>query len=220
MKEVTLLIPTRNEAPSLPKLFDEIDKLPFKPEVLVADYKSTDGTKEIALERGARLFCIAERGKGSAIREAITYIETPYIITIDADGTYPVSSCETLLSQLRVYDVVLGCRTWLEKGSMSSTNIFGNFCLSLMASILYGCRFLDFNSGMWGFNTEALKSLNLTSREFTIEADYLVNCCKKKLNIGIVKVRYSQRQHGSKSKLMVWDGFKIGWLLIRKRVGK
>ena len=56
MAKISIIIPTLNEASSLPGLLDVFKNQTRPPdEIIVADAGSTDGTVELALERGARL---------------------------------------------------------------------------------------------------------------------------------------------------------------------
>ena len=222
MPDITLILPTRNEVKTLGLVLDEVKLLPFPVNILVSDYLSTDGTRELAFERGVKLLVIKERGKGAAIREALKLVETPYVVTANSDHTYPTNAIITIYRFLRDYnyDVVIGERVLKEKDSMTNLNSLGNLGLSWIAACLYMKAPVDFNSGMWGFKTEILRSFDLTGEFFTIEADYFVNSVKHKCKTAKIPIAYRARPNGSKTKLRISDGFKIAGFLLSKRFSK
>ena len=160
-----------------------------------------------------------ERGKGNVIKELLKEVDTPYVIMVNSDFTYPVSYIAAIyqLLSLSRADIVIGFRNIKEKDSMTLTNSLGNWCLSLLASVLYGKRVYDVCTGMWGFRTERLKRFNLTSKGFTLEADLFINTMRGGCKIEQIPIAYRKRLDGSKAKLKILDGFKIGWFLIRRR---
>src|SRR5260370_21499893 len=86
--EVSVVIPCLNEANSLAYCVDKAVKA-FQVaglcgEVVVADNGSTDGSIEIAEERGARVIRVAERGYGAAFGAGIGGARGPLIILGDA----------------------------------------------------------------------------------------------------------------------------------------
>lgn len=81
---LTIVIPTKNEEVHLPRLLASIKKQTLKPsEVIVADAQSTDATREVAREFGAR---VVEGGKISFGRNAgARASQTDFILFLDAD---------------------------------------------------------------------------------------------------------------------------------------
>jgi len=216
--DVSIILPTRNEAQTVGRLLDEIKELPFDKEVLVVDYRSTDGTREIVLEKGVTLIDEEEQGKGTALIRGFKEASGKYVIVLDADGTYLAGDIEKILEPLRGgYGAVLGWRRHREKGAMFWGHRLGNYALSFLASILYLHRVRDINTGMKGFRKYTLSQLTLTSKDFTIEADIFINLVKGEHPIKETPIRYKSREKGSLPKLSIWDGFKIGLFLVRRR---
>src|ERR1700694_3703748 len=87
--DVSVVIPCLNEANSLAycvdKAMEAFRKAGLVGEVIVADNGSTDGSIQIAEDRGARVLRVTERGYGAALRAGITAARGPYIIMGDAD---------------------------------------------------------------------------------------------------------------------------------------
>ena len=83
-QKLTIVIPTKNEEVLLPKLLESIRKQTLQPaEIIVADAQSTDRTRHIAKEFGAR---VVEGGMPGVARNAgAKDAKTELILFLDAD---------------------------------------------------------------------------------------------------------------------------------------
>ena len=101
--DVCVLIPTYDEAATIGEVVAGFREQGFD-EVLVIDGHSTDGTRAIAREHGARVVEQSGRGrgrgKGQAVREGIDLVERPYVLMVDGDGTYRPEDAGRLLEPL------------------------------------------------------------------------------------------------------------------------
>ena len=79
---ITLLIIARNEAEQIGACLDSV---PFAAEKIVVDSGSTDGTREIAIEHGARVVEQAWLGFGPQRNFATTQSSHDWILALDAD---------------------------------------------------------------------------------------------------------------------------------------
>jgi hypothetical protein len=84
----TVVLPTLNEAETLPKVVEELRAAGYD-KILVVDGGSTDGTLEKAKELGVAAVMQIGKGKGMALRTALMYVDTPYVAVMDADYSYP-----------------------------------------------------------------------------------------------------------------------------------
>ena len=84
-----------------------------------------------------------------------------------------------------------------------------------MASILYGRRVSDVCTGMWGFRTESVRSLDLKSVGFTLEAEIYAKAVKQGYEIEELPVYYRRRV--GRAKLRAVDGLKILWFLVKSK---
>ncbi len=90
-KLVTVIIPTLNEVEGIGLVLNELIGVGVsRDRVLVVDGGSTDGTVRVAEERGVRVIRqLGRGGKADAIKTALRYVETPYMLVMDGDYTYP-----------------------------------------------------------------------------------------------------------------------------------
>ncbi len=224
VKEISIILPALNEEKTIGRVIDEIPKEAmesngYRVEIVVVDNNSTDRTREIAEEKGAKVIVEPVKGKGRAVRTAFELVDGDFIFVLDADYTYPATYITQMLDMLQEgYDVVLGSRLkgQREQGAMSMFSLVGNHILSFMASILYGTRISDLCTGCWAFSGAVIEGLKLDATGFELEADMFAEITKKGYRIAEVPIIYRRRPSPSKLR-SVKAGFRIGRTLIKKR---
>ena len=216
MKDITIVLPTFEEVESVGKVIDDIRNFMPDCRILVAYNPSDDGTADILREKKVEWVTEVKKGKGYNVRNAFRFINSEYIVMIDADYTYPVSYIPALLDGIE--DVALGYRECRDHNAMTFVNFFGNRMLSLMASVLFRRKVRDVCTGMWAFRKGALDKFELESGGFMLEADLFVNSVRNKCKIKQIPIVYRARLDNSMAKLRITDGFKIGLFLIKKRM--
>jgi dolichol-phosphate mannosyltransferase len=221
---ICIILPALNEELTIGKVIDEVPKQALERagchvEVLVVDGNSSDQTRQIAQEKGARVITEPRRGKGRAMRTALASVKADFVFMLDADYTYPATYIPEMLRILRQGSpVVIGSRLrgQREKGAIRRLNIVGNFVLTLIANILYRTRISDLCTGYWGIRGEVIPKLKLQAEGFQLEAELFTQFAKKGYRIAEVPIYYRRRQ--TKAKLnRIKDGIRIGWVLIARR---
>ncbi len=221
---VCIILPALDEELTVGKVIDEIprhdlEKKGYRVDILVVDGNSSDRTRQIAQEKGARIVLEPRRGKGRAIRTIMESIEADFIFMLDADYTYPATYIPEMLELLHNgCPVVIGSRLrgGREKGAMRRLNVIGNSVLTYVANMLYRTRISDLCTGYWGFRAEVIPDLNLLADGFQLEAELYTQLSKKGYSIAEVPTYYRCRE--GKAKLSgLKDGIKIFWLLISRR---
>ena len=220
--EVTVLLPTLNEELSIVATISEINKVAPGVKIVVVDGLSTDRTVELARQfENVSITLVIDKGKGTAVRKALKWIDSKYVVMMDADFTYPAKYIPVLLRQLdNGYDVVLGYRRYRQARAMSCVNVVGNWGLSFLSSILYQKGVKDVCTGLWGFRRASLERFRLTSLGFTLEADLWANAVDSGCKIAQIPIEYRARLSGSVTKLKVSHGLEIAWFLIKSRFRK
>src|SRR5271167_4454788 len=113
--ELTILMPCLDEAETIGACIRKaqafLARKEVAGEVLIADNGSTDESREIARQLGARLVSAPTRGYGAALLGGIEAAYGRYIVMGDADDSYDFSSLDEYLDQLRNgADLVMGNR--------------------------------------------------------------------------------------------------------------
>jgi len=223
--KIAFLFPTLNEEEgivstikSVPTTF--LKKQGYSCKVFVVDGGSKDQTVTLAKKAGATVLNSPKKGYGFQYKYALSKIKADYIITGDADGTYPISISPYLINLVvkENLDFISTNRFHnLRKASMSIMHNFGNRFLTILTILLFGINLKDSQSGMWCFKLEKIKELNLQdddmafSEEIKIKAFQRLKCKE----VGIV---YSKRI--GKSKLNYKHAFKNLIFLFKLRFEK
>jgi dolichol-phosphate mannosyltransferase len=212
-----MIIPTYNEAESLPILLRELSMLRKDFNYLVVDDGSPDGTADICEKLKSEIPALEilrrskKSGLGSAYRDGYRYaLEKNFdaVIQIDADGSHQVSDLPKLLSQFeseQKVDLVIGSR-WIKGGSVLNWSKHRE-ALSRLANIysnlLLGLDVKDSTAGFRIYKTSAIKKLNLgniKSEGYCFQIEMTREIKKIGGIISEVPITFVERQFG-KSKM-------------------
>jgi glycosyltransferase involved in cell wall biosynthesis len=144
-------------------------------EVIVAKNNSTDNSRKIAEQAGARIVDVEPRGYGSALTGGINAALGEFVIMGDADMSYDFSHAPRFVEKLEEgFDLVMGNRFagGIQEGAMPWKNrVIGNPLLSGVGKLLFGISCGDFHCGLRGFRKDAFDRmhLNCSGMEFASE---------------------------------------------------
>ena len=212
-----MIIPTYNEAESLPILLRELAVLGKDLNYLVVDDGSPDGTADICerLKSEIPTLEILRRSKksglGSAYRDGYRYaLEKNFdaVIQIDADGSHQVSDLPNLMSKFESnpsIDLVIGSR-WIKGGSVlnwSKHREVLSRLANIYSNLLLGLDVKDSTAGFRIYKTSAIKKLNLgniKSEGYCFQIEMTREIKKVGGIVSEVPITFVERQFG-KSKM-------------------
>lgn len=171
MKELTILMPCLNEAETLGQCIKRAKKLladnVIDGEILISDNGSTDGSREIARDLGARVVDCPVRGYGAALQYGIENAEGEFILMGDSDDSYHFDEAFQIIEKLRNgVDVCMGTRLRgrIMPGAMPLLNRYlGNPVLTAIGKILFKINLSDFHCGMRAFRRDKVLGLELVT---------------------------------------------------------
>jgi len=200
---VTVVVPTFNEEKAISLVLDEIRAVGYE-NILVVDGYSVDGTVKVAESRGVQAILQNSRGKTGAIKTAVDFVKTPYMLVMDGDHTYDPADIERFLIHAEKYDQVIGYRT-NGRNNIPRLHRLGNWMITKAFNLLMDTHLSDVCSGMWLFKTEVARQLELGSSGFALEVEV---AAQAKDNVTEVPISYKSRI--GERKLRAWrDGFQI-----------
>jgi hypothetical protein len=148
---------------------------------------STDRTREVATDHGARVVAIDGKGYGRALRGGFIAAYGRYLIMGDADGSYDFEQAPRYVEKLRQgYDFVVGNRYLgiIEPGAMPFLNRYlGTPVLTGVMNILFQTGISDTNCGMRGLTKSAFARMSLKADGMEFATEMIVKASLLKMRI-------------------------------------
>ena len=226
--ELSIIVPVYNERATVEEAIREICdvRLPVNgKEVVIVDDGSTDGTRELLTETDwpgnvRVLLHERNRGKGAAIRTALSGASGAFTTIMDADLEYDPANIGGLLEPLvdGRADVVYGVRGFQSHSAYSFWYVIGNKCVTFFANLLYNCWLADIMTCHKIMRTELFQSIRLSEDGFAIEPEITARLLRHGAQIYEVPVSYHARTREDGKKLTSVDGVRVLKTLARCRV--
>jgi glycosyltransferase involved in cell wall biosynthesis len=225
MPRLSVLIPVYNEEATLSALLDAVEERPEVGELVIVDDCSTDATPRILAGRDFRhpvklLRHPQNRGKGGALRTAITQATGEYGLVQDADLEYDPADYPKLLEPVRRgrAEIVFGTRTFSSHSAYSFWYVMGNKAVTLATNVLYNTYISDMETCYKLMPMSVWRSLDLRCDGFSIEPEITAKLLRAGHRIYEVPISYSARSREEGKKLTWRDGVEALWTLTRLRV--
>lgn len=208
---VTVVIPSKNEAGLIGEIVDAVRQYG---DVLVIDGHSTDATREIARQHGARVVLDGGRGKGQAIRQSLRETTTDIVVFIDADGSHDHEDIPALVAPIAAGEADLVIASRGKGGSDELHGTLGQFIryvgsqlIMLAINYRWSVRLSDSQNGFRAIRREVGLALDLKSNLTTIEQEMLMRALKRGYRVSEIASHEYERRWGT-SKVVVW---KLWW---------
>lgn len=161
----------------------------------------------------------SNRGKGRALRTALTMARGDVVVVQDADLEYDPSDIPALVQPLLedAADVVYGSRFLGRCLGMKPLFRFGNAVLARAASLLYGRRITDEATCYKALRTADLRTMDLRCEGFEFCPEVTAKAMRMGLRYREVPVNYEARGSSEGKKLSWRHGFQAVWTLLRYR---
>ena len=139
MKELTLIIPAKNESESLPDVLEELKKFELKTKILLQkdDLLTINSIKNYNCE----IIFQKSNGYGNALIQGISQTNTKYFCIFNADGSFNPSELIGMFNKIEDsnLDFVFASRYQENSGSDDDTliTLIGNFIFTKLGSIFF-----------------------------------------------------------------------------------
>ncbi|NIM02561.1 glycosyltransferase [bacterium] len=224
--KLSVIMPVFNEESTILKIIDRVRKVDIDKQIVIVDDGSIDRTREILenlSDEDIKVIYHAEnRGKGSAIRTAIPYLEGEVTVIQDADLEYDPQEYHKLVRPIidGKASIVYGSRFLQFNKPIYLRYLLGNKFLTWLINILYCSRITDSYTCYKAFETGVLKNLTLGAKRFEFEAEVTIKLLKKGYEIREVPISYSPRTLREGKKINWKDALSGILTILKYRLGK
>ena len=216
MQKLTLIIPAKEEAESLPKVLLELKDYSCKIVIILeqSDIKTLEAIKNFE----CKIVYQSGRGYGNALIEGIKNVETNYLCIFNADGSFdPKYLDEMLKLSENNTDFVFASRYMKGAGSDDDTflTIVGNYFFSIFGKIFFSLKISDILFTYLLGKTQSFKKLDLQSDDFCLCVEMPIKA--KRLGMSMKDIPSFERSRiaGKKKVNEFRDGFKILIFMIK-----
>jgi len=235
MVELSIILPTINEAKNISQLIPELEEVIKKnkldAEIVVADDQSTDGTTEIArkLNKKYKNIRVLERksrdGIGKAMADTYDFAKGNILLSMDADQQIAAEDVMNLLEHIPKFDFVFGSK-YLNPQLYQRENLASKFRYLVSRygnryiGILNGVPFIDYSLNFRALKKEVWNSIEPTDKKNFFFAEMIVLAHRKGFKLKEIATEFKKRGFGeSKTKVANQIGVFIikGFLLAFKR---
>ena len=210
MKELTLVIPAKDEAECLPRVLDELKNFDCKKIIIIPE---TDLNTQNAVKNfDCKIITQKAGGFGGALIQGIKEVETNFLCIFNADGSFDPQYLKNMYNELlNNCDFVFNSRYENSGGSDDDTflTLVGNRIFTFICNLLFRLNISDVLFTYVMGKTLAFKSLDLKRKDFRfcIELPVLAKFKKYKF---VSKPSYERsRLSGRKKVNELKDGFLI-----------
>ena len=210
MKDLTLVIPAKEEWDSLPKVLEELKTLECK--IIVVLDRSDIETINSIKNYNCEIVYQSGKGYGNAIIEGIKNTKTEFLCIFNADGSFNPKYLDEMLNHCKnKLDFVFASRYMKNSGSDDDTFLttLGNFIFTMIGKIFFSLRLSDILYTFLLGKTYSFKKLELKSNDFCLCVEMPIKAKRFGMNF-IDTPSYERKRIAGKKKVNEFrDGFKI-----------
>jgi len=211
MKDVTLVIPAKFEADSLPTVLEELKKYSVKKIIVMP--KSDDLTFKAIKKYNCKIIFQKHNGYGSALIQGINSVKSEYFCIFNADGAFHPKYLKNMRKFLHKKNhFVFNSRYEKKAGSDDDTILTycGNQIFTFICNLMFQLNISDVLFTYVMGSTSAFKSLKVKSKDFAFCVEFPIKA--KFMNYKMISLpSYERARIGGKKKV---NEFKDGFLIL------
>tara|TARA_A100001015_G_scaffold301054_1_gene387366 strand:- start:644 stop:1318 length:675 start_codon:yes stop_codon:yes gene_type:complete len=211
MNDLTLIIPAKREAESLPIFLKEIENYECK-KLVVLQKEDIETKKSIENIKNIEIHEQNNNGYGNALIEGINSVKTEYCCIINADGSMDPKYLKQMKETCKDLDFVFGSR-YQKPGGGSEDDDFvtsiGNYVFTLSGNILFNLKITDILYTYILGKKSSFKNLNLSNFDFRICVEIPIKAKFNNMNYKCLPSYERERIGGKKKVNALKDGLLI-----------
>ncbi len=217
MKNITLIIPAKDESESLPIVLKNLNKSNFKKMVIM--HKSDKRTINAIKKLKTKIVYQNNKGYGDALIKGINKCKTKFFCIFNADGSFKIGEIKKMkrLIDRENLDFVFGSRYQLNSGSQDDTIItyLGNYFFTKIGQLFFNLPITDILYTFVLGKTSCAKKLKLNQKNFSFCVELPIKAVKEKMLIKSSSAYEFRRIAGEKKVSEFRDGLKILLYMIK-----
>ncbi len=217
MPELTVVLPTINEAGNIGPLIRALRDVLPAPAFLVVDGDSKDDTRQQAHAEGATVI-VNTGGYADSLMQGMRQAGSEWVLVMDADGSHRAEDARKLWDTRQGADLVVGSR--YAAGGGSDGSAFRRFLSRMLAGMFATIALLpvrDVSSGFRLYRREVFADAQITARYFEVQPALLAWAGKKNAKVKEVGIHYYPRGKGRSKNRLLRYGFAFLRQLWRQR---
>lgn len=223
--KVSIMMPVFNEMATIREIVTRVRNEGQHDELLIVDDCSTDGTRDVLIELERECDDVRvvlhgyNKGKGAALRTALSHARGDIVLIQDADLEYDPADYARLLDPIHrgEADVVYGSR-FLENAveqDPSWLHRFGNRLLTQASNLTTGLRLTDMETCYKAFKRDALRGMWLRENRFGFEPEITAKLARRGCRFLEVPIAYDGRGWEEGKKIGPRDAVRALWCVLR-----
>ena len=216
MNELTLIIPAKNEAESLPIVLNELKKYNYKIDIVL--HITDIDTIQVIKKYDVNIIYQKNLGYGDALIHGIEQCKTKYFCIFNADGSFNPSEINQMLKTLqsKKLDFIFASRYQSNSGSEDDTivTLIGNYIFTYIGKIFFKLNISDILYTFIIGRTEQANILNLKQKDFSFCVELPIKAKKMKMQLGSID-SYERKRIAGKKKV---NAFKDGFLILKHMI--
>ncbi len=211
MRDLTLIIPAKNESESLPMVLDELKKYNLKIKVVLSsdDLDTLNSIKKYNVE----VIYQKKKGYGDALITGINSIENGLFCIFNADGSFNPNEIEKMYNKFKDKhsDFIFASRYERNSGSEDDTYLtwIGNKIFTLIGKIMFNLKITDILYTFVIGSVEKYKKLNIKSLDFAFCVELPILARRNNMKLETHPSYERKRIAGKKKVNELRDGFII-----------
>ena len=210
MDDITLVIPAKNEAESLPEVLDELSKYEIKKIIVIPPEDKK--TREAIEKFNCKILSQEGKGFGNALIQGINSVETKYFCIFNADGSFNPAYLDQLKKKIQLNQDFVFCSRYESGGGSEDDTILtyiGNKFFTGLCNLLFKLKITDVLFTYVMGSTSAFKELDMSFNDFSFCVELPIKAKKKDYILGNLPSIERSRIAGIKKVNEFRDGLLI-----------
>ena len=216
MGELTLVIPAKDEAESLPLVLDELKKYNYN--VIIVLHKTDISTINSIKKYNLKIVFQNNFGYGDALISGINNCNTDLFCIFNADGSFNPSEIIEMLNKLKneKLDFIFASRYEKNSGSDDDTiiTLIGNYIFTLLGKLFFNLPITDILYTFVIGKTEKAKKIGLNQKNFGLCVELPIKA--QRLNMEMQSISSYERKRFAGFKKV--NAFKDGYYILKYMV--